>query len=231
MQPKLKQVGLICLFLILPIDSAPATLQAGTEALDSGKRRVRQELAGFSSEQRDSLVDGFEASPVILGRIETPRVTRDEQQTFGGKMPWYLTCSFPVMPILGFALSVLALGTLLNCHPPTAFSRPGQRHQSMYCRQVFYLVGLLVVLNLYDLACTLFARGSVGFWEMNPFAATMLDVPPRVVCFKLALTICPAILFIVGRRSKLAQIASWWGGVVYTVLILRWVTYNAMFIQ
>lgn len=89
-------------------------------------------------------------------------------------------------------------------------------------------MGLIVVLNLRDLACTLFARGRVGFWEMNPFAGHLLDVPPMVICFKLCLTLCPAILFIVARHRRLAQMASWWGGVLYTVLILRWVTYNAM---
>ena len=92
-------------------------------------------------------------------------------------------------------------------------------------------MGLIVVLNLYDLASTLYAKGIGGLWEMNPFAGCILDVPRMVVCFKLCLTICPAILLIIARRRKLAQIASWWGGVLYTVLVLRWVTYNAMFMH
>jgi len=67
--------------------------------------------------------------------------------------------------------------------------------------------------------------------EMNPFAGYVLDVPAMVVCFKLGLTLGPAILLILARRRKLAQMASWWGGVLYTVLVLRWGSYNAMFMH
>jgi hypothetical protein len=185
----------------------------------------------FSSIQWASLVDGFEVSPELLDRVAILRETLAQQQELGEQMPWYLGGSFPIMPILGFVLAVLALGTLLSCRPPAAFSRVRPRHLKMYCRQVCVLVGLIVVLNLYDLACTLYARGIGGFWEMNPFAGYILDVPAMVICFKLGLTVGPAILLILARHRKLAQMASWWGGVLYTVLILRWVTYNAMFMH
>jgi len=212
----------------LPILDTLLSSQSPEEKI---KGCTQQELTGFSPEQWASLLDGFEVSQEILDRVEILRETQAEQQVLNGKTPWYMAGFFPIMPILGFVLSVLALGTLLSCQPPTAFSRSRQRHQKMYCRQVFYLVGLLVVLNLYDLACTLFAKGYAGFWEMNPFAGHMLDVSLMVICFKLCLTICPAILLIVARHRRLAQMASWWGGVLYTVLILRWVTYNAMFMH
>ena len=51
-----------------------------------------------------------------------------------------------------------------------------------------------------------------------------------VVAFKLGLTIGPAILFLVTRRHRLAQVGSWRAGVVYTVLILCWTTFNSMFL-
>lgn len=212
----------------LPILDTLLSSQSPEEKI---KGVIPEELTGVSSAQWTFLVDGFEASPEILDRVAILRETRAEQQELGGKIPWYLAGSFPIMPILGFLLAVLALGTLLSCRPPTTLPRLRQRHQKMYCQQVLYLVGLFVVLNLYDLTCTLLAKGGVGFWEMNPFAGSMLNVPPRVICFKLCLTICPAILLIVARHRRLAQMASWWGGVLYTVLILRWVTYSAMFMH
>jgi len=221
-------MAMIPFYQVLPILDALVSSQSPEEKI---KGCTQQELTGFSSEQWTSLVHGFEVSPEVLDRVEILRETQAAQQELGGKIPWYLAGSFPIMPILGFVLSVLALGTVLSCQPPTASSRLGQRHQEMYCRQVFFLVGLFVVLNLYDLACTLFAKGGDGFWEMNPFAGQMLDVPPMVICFKLCLTICPAILLIVTRHHRLAQMTSWWGGVLYTVLMLRWVTYNAMFMH
>ncbi len=113
------------------------------------------------------------------------------------------------------------------CRAPVPLISPKQKQHQ------FHGLGLclIVLLNLYGLACTLFAAGCGGFWEMDPFAGYILDVPPMVVCFKLGLTIGPAILLIIARRRKLAQMASWRGGVLYTVLVLRWVTYNAMFMH
>jgi len=230
--------------LLIHLDADSAALVPGYQTLtvldtllssESREEKVRalvqEDLAAFSSTQWASLVGAFETPPELMDRVVALRETLAEQQELGDKMPWYLAGSFPVMPVLGFVLAVLALGTLLSCRPPAFFSRLRQRHQRMYCRQVVYLVGLIVVLNLYDLACTLYAKGIGGFWEMNPLAGYILDVPPMVVCFKLGLTIGPAILLIIARRRKLAQMASWWGGVLYTVLILRWVTYNAMFMH
>ena len=39
-----------------------------------------------------------------------------------------------------------------------------------------------------------------------------------------------ATLLLVARRNKLAQMGSWWAGVLYTVLILRWTMFNSMFL-
>ena len=135
-----------------------------------------------------------------------------------------------ILDAVGFVLCVLALGTVLTCRPPVAFVLEAKEYPKMDCRQVFLLVGLFVLLNLYDLVCTLYARAGRGLWEMNPLVATFLDVPAMIVCFKLGLTVCPAMLLIVARHSRLAQMVSWWLVVLYTVLILRWITYNGLLI-
>lgn len=235
----LEQDALLIVFepdtaVLVPYYQAAAILNA-LSSDDSSNDKVNAltqgEGAALLREQWASLVDGFEPSQELQDRIAALGETLAKQQEFGEEAAWYLSGVFPIMTILGFALAVLALGTLLSCRPPVFFSKFSERRQRMYCRQVVTLVGLIVLLNLYDLTCTLFAKGIGGFWEMNPFAGYMLDVPPLVICFKLCLTIGPAILLIVARRRKLAQMASWWGGVLYTVLILRWITYNAMFMH
>lgn len=133
-----------------------------------------------------------------------------------------------ILDAVGFVLCVLALGTVLTCRPPVAFVLEAKGYPKMDCRQVFWLVGLFVLLNLYDLVCTLHARAERGLLEMNPLVATFLDVPAMIVCFKLGLTVCPAILLIVARYSRLAQMVSWWVVVLYTVLIIRWIAYNGV---
>ena len=53
---------------------------------------------------------------------------------------------------------------------------------------------------------------------------------PMIMTFKLSLTIGAAILFVVGRRLKIAQIGVWWVGVLYTVLMIRWTALNSIFL-
>jgi hypothetical protein len=98
------------------------------------------------------------------------------------------------------------------------------------CRQVIWLVVLIAVLNLYDLTCTLFAHNAGGLWELNPFVSPIMHQNSAIVVFKLSLTVGAAILLLTARRNKLAQIGSWWAGVLYTVLILRWTMFNSMFL-
>ena len=57
-----------------------------------------------------------------------------------------------------------------------------------------------------------------------------MDQTAMVVVFKLGLTFGAALLFFVARHLRIAQLGIYWMGVLYTVLILRWITYNAMFI-
>lgn len=37
------------------------------------------------------------------------------------------------------------------------------------------------------------------------------------------------ILLVIARRYRIAQIGSWWVGVLYTVPILCWATYDSVF--
>ena len=77
--------------------------------------------------------------------------------------------------------------------------------------------------------CTVFAHNGGGFWELNPFAGELIHSMSMISTFKITLTIGAAFLLITTRKHRPAQIASWWAGVLYTFLIIRWVTFNSMF--
>lgn len=132
------------------------------------------------------------------------------------------------MTITGFILAVLALGMLLNCRPPMLRGWRATDSSRTSRHQVIFLVALIVVLNIYDLICTVFANGAGGLWEINPFAGDLIQHGPSIVAFKLTLTIGAAALLLVTRCHRLAQIGSYWFGVLYTVLILRWITFNSI---
>jgi len=126
------------------------------------------------------------------------------------------------MTFAGFVLNVWALGTLIRCRPPLGRDGSVLYPSGLWERQVIRLVQVMVVLNVFDLACTLFHYHQGNLWELNPLALTLLTHAPSVVVFKLSLTIGAAIIFLVARSCRLAQVGSWWVVVAYTILILRW---------
>jgi len=58
----------------------------------------------------------------------------------------------------------------------------------------------------------------------------MMDNVAAVAACKIGLVGVGAVTLVVLRRYRLTQLASWWVCVFYTVLMLRWATYNSMFL-
>lgn len=179
-------------------------------------------------DQWERLVNEFEPPAELLDRVRALKHSRSEPDPdeAGVEGYWTLLSGFTMT---GFALAVWALGTLISCRPPLRRGWRGVNPSRVCCRQVVWLVVLIVVLNIYDLLCTLFANSVGGLWELNPFANNLVNHAPLIVTFKIALTISAAMLLLLTRRHRLAQIGSWWAGVLYTVLIVRWATFNSMF--
>jgi len=183
----------------------------------------------MAKEQWKLIAGTFDAPAELADRLQVLKQRQSESEQADTDYEWSWAF-LSAITIAGFVLSVLALGTLLACRPPMIPGRRTKALSSTACRQVIWLVVLIVILNLYDLVCTLFAHGVGGLWELNPFASRLMQDVPMVVIFKLALTAGAAILFLATRHHRLTQIGSWWTGVVYTVLILRWTTFNSIFL-
>jgi len=183
----------------------------------------------MAKEQWKLIAGTFDAPAELADRLQVLKQRQSESEQADTDYEWSWAF-LSAITMAGFVLSVWALGTLLACQPPMIPGRRTKVLSSTACRQVIWLVLLIVILNLYDLVCTLFAHGVGGLWELNPFASRLMQDAPMVVMFKLALTAGAAILFLVTRRHRLTQVGSWWIGVVYTVLILRWTTFNSIFL-
>jgi len=172
----------------------------------------------LSAGQWDSLVETFEADANLAARVHRLKQDHGHGVETGDAS---LTRAFvSALTFGGFALAVLALGTLLRYGGSAACRLTGP--------QMVRLIGLIVAMNVYDLVCTLSANSLGDMWELNPFAAGMVGHVPTVVTFKLAVTAGAAIVFLTARYHRWVQTGSWWIGVVYTVLILRWATYNSL---
>lgn len=133
------------------------------------------------------------------------------------------------MEIAGFALAVWAFGTLLRCRPPVGCDGTVSQPSGLSDRQVVRLVLVFLVLSVHDLVCTLCAHAQGSLWEHNLLAAPLLAHVPGLVVFKLSLTFGAALVLLVARSCRLAQVTSWWTAIVYTILILRWTTYCSLF--
>jgi hypothetical protein len=182
-----------------------------------------------AKEQWKLIAGSFDAPAELSDRLQALKQRQSESELADTDYEWSWAF-LSAITMAGFVLSVWALGTLLTCRPPMIPGRRAKVLSSTACRQVVWLVVLIVILNLYDLVCTLFAQGVGGLWELNPFASRLMQDVSMVVIFKLALTAGAAILFLATRHHRLTQVGSWWVGVVYTVLILRWTTFNSIFL-
>ncbi len=134
------------------------------------------------------------------------------------------------MTVVSLALAMGALGVLIRNQPARGRSLRSQEASPGAWQTLARSVVLLVVLNLFDLACTLLALRTGGLLELNPLAPSAADGPLPMAAFKLVLVALTCGVMLTFWRYRLAQLASWWSSALYTVLTIRWATYNSFFL-
>jgi hypothetical protein len=137
------------------------------------------------------------------------------------------------MTVMGMALGVLGFGMILQHRPhihlrgaSNRIDGEGEGFQMLPC-----YVLLLVILAGFDLACTLFASGSGGLFELNPLGNSLLNKPLSLMGVKLSATFVSAGILFRLRPYRIAQAASWWLCLVFVMLTLRWVVFSSMFMS
>ncbi len=141
----------------------------------------------------------------------------------------YLKTSLYLLTVFGIGATVFALGTLLSYRPhekmPWSHVNPSKHATQLVLRSVILLIGLAVL----DLVCTTISARTASFWELNPLGAIALTSPLLLGSFKIGATLMSGSILLALRRYHGAQVASWWLALFCTVLAIRWVTYNSMF--
>jgi hypothetical protein len=214
----------------LPVEQAIAIFDIllADKSRDAKLQALLQVLPPSSAQEDLALlVDTFDPPEGFGSRLQVLKNEQAEINLVNARHERYWTFLY-ALKMTGFALAVWALGTLLSCRPPLRRGWTGMNPSRVCSRQVVWLVILIVVLNVYDLLCTLFASSAGGLWELNPLAGEVVDNMAMIVTFKIALTVGAAILLLVMRHHRLAQIGSWWASVLYTVLMVRWATFNSV---
>ncbi|MBI2478237.1 MAG: hypothetical protein HYV60_06225 [Planctomycetia bacterium] len=109
--------------------------------------------------------------------------------------------SIYLLTVIGIGATVFALGTLLSYRPIEKMPWSGVNLSKDATQLVLRSVILLIGLAVLDLVCTSISAQTASFWELNPLGAVALQ----------------------------SQVASWWLALFCTILAIRWVTFNSMF--
>jgi hypothetical protein len=134
------------------------------------------------------------------------------------------------MTVLSMAMAIGALGVLIRNQPARVSDVSSVAATSEAWRTLVRCVCVLVVLNIFDLTCTLLAVRTGGLLELNPMAEELTHHPFWLVVFKLTVLGAVAAVLLRFWQYRLAQLASWWGSALYAVLAIRWATYSSLFL-
>lgn len=184
------------------------------------------------------LVGSFVASEEIIEQIgpiieERRRAQEENEQSIRG---WVLGSSLSSNAVLyainvgGMFLVVVSFGTVLSYRPRRGMRWSQLDRTGRGCSTVFRHVGLILVLSGFDLVCTLLAQQAGSFWELNPLGTHLGANAASLMGFKFTAVAGSCTILVLLRRYYGAQVASWWMCLLCTILMLRWTTYNAMFL-
>ncbi|MBI1310536.1 hypothetical protein GC176_04445 [bacterium] len=132
--------------------------------------------------------------------------------------------------LFGMLAGVAALGSLLTARPNTERRWRDTDASAAGLKLVTRCGGLILLLGLFDLACTLMAFHTGMFRELNPVAAQLSSSPLLIIGFKVAAMLTGVGLLWRLRQYAGAQTAAWWMCLVCTLVVFRWLTYHSMFI-
>lgn len=132
--------------------------------------------------------------------------------------------------LFGMLAGVAALGSLLSSRPNTDRRWRDLDASTAGMKLVTRCGGLIVLLGLFDLVCTLMAFHTGMFRELNPVASQLGSSPLTIIAFKVAAMTAGVGLLWRLRQYSGAQTAAWWMCLVCTLVAFRWLTFHSMFI-
>jgi len=132
--------------------------------------------------------------------------------------------------LFGMLAGVVALGSLLSSRPETDRRWRELNGSAAGMKLVARCGGLIILLGLFDLVCTVMAIQTGMFRELNPIASQLSASPLMIVVFKLvAMGLGVGLLWRLRQYSG-AQTAAWWMCLICTLVVFRWLTFQSMFI-
>lgn len=183
---------------------------------------LSQEIADYCG-----IVDIHLADPVELNEA----IGVDEVELHSTTEPAEISESVQYgVNLFGMLAGVAALGSLLSSRPNADRRWRELDASTAGMKLVTRCGGLIALLGLFDLVCTLMAFHTGMFRELNPVASQLGESPLVIIVFKVAAITAGVGLLWRLRQYSGAQTAAWWMCLVCTLVVFRWLTFHSMFI-
>jgi len=185
----------------------------------------RKWLACFVSglTKTPELCDRLDHVLEVSDRIERTNVESSSSLLLTQKLSYPLTM-FAMMMV------VFSAGNLLQNRPIVeTFGDPeldASRTRSVVSRSLL----IFFVLSGIDLVWTLVAARSGSMRELNPLVTGLIANPMQLAAFKFTVVAGTSAILYGLHQRPLAQMVSWWGCLVLTMLTARWLMFNSMFL-
>jgi hypothetical protein len=134
------------------------------------------------------------------------------------------------LSVLGMVLVVAAIGHLLSRRPEPQTTGDKVNLTPDAIRQTNYSLMLVAAMSGMDLVWTILISQAGVMKELNPLGSRLLSNPGQLILFKMAMTALALCLIFGLRRYRRAQMVSWWGCLLFTILTVRWLTFNSLFV-
>jgi hypothetical protein len=134
------------------------------------------------------------------------------------------------LTVAGMVLVVVALGHLLTARPGKGNAAANSEEASEARKAVVRSLVLILVLSGLDLVWTILVSSAGVMRELNPLGQRFIEDPAQLIGFKALLTLAAIGLLFGLRRFHAAQVGAWWACLICTLLIVRWLTFNSLFV-
>mgnify|MGYP006928176831 CR=1 FL=1 len=187
----------------------------------------------FEHQTWKAWISGFECPPDLRDRAA--QMLQEVEQTMAKNEAQIsalrtLEASAYPLTIAGMLLVVLSVGHLLS-FPPTSNSEQKAESSPQTLKAVRKSLMLVTALSALDLIWTILVSQTGSMRELNPLGSALIKDPQSLIILKLVATSVAVGILLVLQRHQIAQKGSWWGCLICTLLMVRWLTFNSMFIS
>jgi hypothetical protein len=143
---------------------------------------------------------------------------------------WMSRLAYP-MSVASMVLTVLSIGHLLGGRPHAGQPTRGMDDSPAMIHALNWSLFFAAAFSTFDLVWTILASNTNQMRELNPIGSQWISDPRHLAGFKVSVTFsCLALLWLL-RRHKRAQIAAWWICLILTLVTIRWLTFNSLFVS